>query len=113
MARPLASPALLFVSVVVLVGLVVLRRQRAEALGELLDAGFQRLRLAVAQPQDEGADQAQRHRDDEVQEIAHPPLTSRTCCAPVAQSSPPAQFSRFQIGALAFSVSIAKRAAAN
>src|SRR5687767_10660017 len=104
MARSLARSAVL---------LRVVRRQGSQPAIELVDARLQRGGLAVAIPQDEAADHAEADGDEEIDEVAHRRAspTSSTGRAPVAQSTPSAHVSRFQIGNVALSVSMPQRAA--
>src|SRR5688572_3611902 len=100
-----------------LVALVVSRRavggQGVELALEVADVGLHRAGLAAAHPQDPAADQAQDQGDAQEDECVHARGTSATGWAQADQSSPPAQTSRFQIGAVAFSVSMQNRAASN
>src|ERR1700730_18388908 len=95
---------------------LAVRRQRPQLSLEAVDRRLDRLRLAVAEPDEQAGHRGDDDRTDEVQEVGHvqPPafaLTSPSGAAPVAQSLPPAQVSFFQIGTVALSVSIANRAA--
>src|SRR5260221_3423925 len=105
MARSLASapPSL---------GTRVVRGQRSQLPGERVHVGFHRPRLAVAEPEQAAADEADHDGDTEKDQLRHEP-TSVTACEPVPQSDPPAHVSFFQIGTVDLSVSMTKRAAEN
>src|SRR5207302_9349987 len=88
------------------------RRQRLQLAGEALHVGLHGPRLAVPQPQDEAADEADDHGQAQIGEIGHETWTSSTGWAQADQSEPPSHVSRFQMGTVALSVSMQKRAAA-
>src|SRR5687768_593589 len=108
MARSLASGAAIPV-----LGAPAIGRKRPELALELLDAGLERARLPVAIPEHEDGDAADHDGDAEVEEVAHPIGSTGVARVPHPCCSPPAQISRFQMGSVAFSVSMAKRAASN
>src|SRR5438270_9345273 len=84
-----------------------------ELLGEALHVGLHGAGLAMPQPQDETADQADDHRQPEIGQVRHgPDRTSAMGWAQLDQSTPPSHVSRFQMGTVAFKVSMQKRAAA-
>src|SRR4051794_26023470 len=80
---------------------IVIRRERLQLAGELLDPRLHRLRLPVPQPQHERPQHRDGHGDAEVQQVAHGAAlawstgaTGRTSWAHVPQPSPSAQVSR-------------------
>src|SRR5207302_6903522 len=104
MARSLARPALLAwrrslrpaaVAPTVPLGI---GRQRLQLAGEPLHVRLHRPRLAVAQPQDQRAEEREHDGDPEIHEVAHEAGTSLTGWLHSAQSLPPSHVSRFQIG---------------
>src|SRR5215471_3402454 len=82
---------------------------------EVVDAGLQRGRRAVAVVEHQAADDRDDDGDHEEEDGAHGQIApaSTMCCASRPQLSPPSQVSRFQIGTVALSESMAKRAASN
>src|SRR5438105_3774292 len=119
MARSLASPALpardpaLLATVAAPVPFGV-GSECLELAGEALDVRLHRAGLAMTEPQDERAQQAQEDGDPQVDEVAHWCATSSislTGWLHVAQSVPPAHVSRFQMGTVDLRVSMQKRAA--
>src|SRR3546814_14520933 len=79
------------------------------------DARVEGCRVAVLEPQVEAADDGDAYgyeqEDDGVHRCSPAALTSTRCCGSRPQLSPSAHTSRFQIGTVRFSSSIATRAA--
>src|SRR5437667_1201301 len=105
MARSLASAPPSFVTLIV-------RGQGPQLPGERVHVGLHRAGLAVAEPEQAAADEADDDGDTEEDQLRHDP-TSVTVCEPVPQSAPPAHVSFFQIGTVALRVSITNLAASN
>src|SRR5947209_15749771 len=90
-----------------------IRCQRLQLAGEPLHVRLHRPRLPVPQPQDQRAEERQHDGDTEIHEVGHDEATSSTGWLHSAQSLPPSQVSRFQMGTVALRVSMQKRAASN
>src|SRR5690606_10998402 len=88
--------------------------ERPHLAREGVDAGVEPVRRAVLPPEDARAARRHHDHDQEEDERAHgadPPPPSARCWASRPQLSPPSHRSRFQIGTVRFSSSIANRAA--
>ena len=102
-------------------------RQRLHLPPERVDPGLERRGLAVPPPHDHAVRRDEDDRHGQVPEDLHPSasggvrrvhrrrgaLAGLLCFGCRPQSTPPAQCSRFQIGAVAFTSSMQKRAASN
>src|SRR5438067_604885 len=121
MARSLARPALPALGAALRppVGTPVpvgVGREGLELPGESLHVRFHRPGLAVAEPEQKRTEQAQDDGDAEVHEVGHETVSptspsSLTGWAQLDQSRPPDHVSRFQMGTVAFRVSMQNRAA--
>src|SRR5262245_35164403 len=119
MARSRATVSGAAARVVVRVGAPLRRGERVHLSAEGVDARMQTGRLALAEYEDGRADGGDQHGGDEEPDRTHGRAASGTSVAATRSwpsrphASPPSHVSFFQIGTVALTASMAKRAAAN